>query len=416
MISSIMKSGLNLSRFGIQDFGSLHHDIKKATESVMSTTGEVSSIAFAAHLLDLIEAETEDGLDEYLSYLLKEYDIDTDSLLKNVEAYSRDKNSTNLGLIGNSSEPRWIELFRRLNATPGGTHRLIKLRERIKTLLNDGREHLKTLDAGLLKLFKYWFNSSFLVLEKIDWSTPANVLEKIIEYEAVHEINSWDDLRARLAPNDRQCFAFFHPLIPEDPLIFVEVALTNGIPESIESVIKIDRDEIEYNKINTAVFYSISNCQDGLAGISFGNFLIKKVAHKLKQEISEIDKFVTLSPVPGLMRWMENHAPVTYENCINKINDDENLLKKTFLYLTESNRGDNLPNDPVARFHLGNGAILHKINLHGDQSKKGMAQSHGVMINYLYDLDIVEKNHELFFKNKEVVLSGEMKSLKKKYS
>ena len=416
MISSIMKSGLNLSRFGIQDFGSLHQDIKKATESVMSTTGEVSSIAFAGHLLDLIEAETEDGLDEYLSYLLKEYDIDTDSLLKNVEAYSRDKNSTNLGLIGNSSEPRWIELFRRLNATPGGTHRLIKLRERIKTLLNDGREHLKTLDAGLLKLFKYWFNSSFLVLEKIDWSTPANVLEKIIEYEAVHEINSWDDLRARLAPNDRQCFAFFHPLIPEDPLIFVEVALTNGIPESIESVIKIDRDEIEYNKINTAVFYSISNCQDGLAGISFGNFLIKKVAHKLKLEISEIDKFVTLSPVPGLMRWMENHAPVTYENCINKINDDENLLKKTFLYLTESNREDNLPNDPVARFHLGNGAILHKINLHGDQSKKGMAQSHGVMINYLYDLDIVEKNHELFFKNKEVVLSGEMKSLKKKYS
>ena len=416
MISSIMKSGLNLSRFGIQDFGSLHQDIKKATESVMSTTGEVSSIAFAGHLLDLIEAETEDGLDEYLSYLLKEYDIDTDSLLKNVEAYSRDKNSTNLGLIGNSSEPRWIELFRRLNATPGGTHRLIKLRERIKTLLNDGREHLKTLDAGLLKLFKYWFNSSFLVLEKIDWSTPANVLEKIIEYEAVHEINSWDDLRARLAPNDRQCFAFFHTLIPEDPLIFVEVALTNGIPESIESVIKIDRDEIEYNKINTAVFYSISNCQDGLAGISFGNFLIKKVAHKLKQEISEIDKFVTLSPVPGLMRWMENHAPVTYENCINKINDDENLLKKTFLYLTESNREDNLPNDPVARFHLGNGAILHKINLHGDQSKKGMAQSHGVMINYLYDLDIVEKNHELFFKNKEVVLSGEMKSLKKKYS
>ena len=416
MISSIMKSGLNLSRFGIQDFGSLHQDIKKATESVMSTTGEVSSIAFAGHLLDLIEAETVDGLDEYLSYLLKEYDIDTDSLLENVEAYSRDKNSKNLGLIGNSSEPRWIELFRRLNATPGGTHRLIKLRERIKTLLNDGREHLKTLDAGLLKLFKYWFNSSFLVLEKIDWSTPANVLEKIIEYEAVHEINSWDDLRARLAPNDRQCFAFFHPLIPEDPLIFVEVALTNGIPESIESVIKIDRDEIEYNKINTAVFYSISNCQDGLAGISFGNFLIKKVAHKLKQEISEIDKFVTLSPVPGLMRWMENHAPVTYENCINKINDDENLLKKTFLYLTESNREDNLPNDPVARFHLGNGAILHKINLHGDQSKKGMAQSHGIMINYLYDLDIVEKNHELFFKNKEVVLSGEMKSLKKKYS
>ena len=416
MISSIMKSGLNLGRFGVQDFGTLHQDIKKATDSVMSTTGEVSSIAFAGHLLDLIESETNDDLDEYLSYLLEAYDIDTESLLSNIEAYSKDKNDKNLGLIGTFSEPRWIELFRRLNATPGGTHRLIKLRERIKSLLKDGKVHLKSLDAGLLKLFKYWFNSSFLVLEKIDWSTPANVLEKIIEYEAVHEINSWDDLRARLAPNDRQCFAFFHPLIPEDPLIFVEVALTNQIPESIESVIKIDRDEIEYKQINTAVFYSISNCQDGLAGISFGNFLIKKVAHKLKQEISTLDKFVTLSPVPGLMRWMENKAPVTYENCINKIDDDENLLKKTFLYLTESNREDNLPNDPVARFHLGNGAILHKINLNGDPSKKGMAQSHGIMINYLYDLDIVEKNHELFFKNKEVVLSGELKSLKKKYS
>ena len=416
MISSIMKSGLNLGRFGIKDFGTLHQDIKKATDSVMSTTGEVSSIAFAGHLLDLIESETNDDLDEYLSYLLEAYDIDTESLLRNIEAYSKDKNDKNLGLIGTFSEPRWIELFRRLNATPGGTHRLIKLRERIKSLLKDGKVHLKSLDAGLLKLFKYWFNSSFLVLEKIDWSTPANVLEKIIEYEAVHEINSWDDLRARLAPNDRQCFAFFHPLIPEDPLIFVEVALTNQIPESIESVIKIDRDEIEYKQINTAVFYSISNCQDGLAGISFGNFLIKKVAHKLKQEISTLDKFVTLSPVPGLMRWMENKAPVTYENCINKIDDDENLLKKTFLYLTESNREDNLPNDPVARFHLGNGAILHKINLNGDPSEKGMAQSHGIMINYLYDLDIVEKNHELFFKNKEVVLSGELKSLKKKYS
>jgi malonyl-CoA decarboxylase len=416
MISSIMKSGLNLGRFGVQDFGTLHQDIKKATDSVMSTTGEVSSIAFAGHLLDLIESETNDDLDEYLSYLLEAYDIDTESLLRNIEAYSKDKNDKNLGLIGTFSEPRWIELFRRLNATPGGTHRLIKLRERIKSLLKDGKVHLKSLDAGLLKLFKYWFNSSFLVLEKIDWSTPANVLEKIIEYEAVHEINSWDDLRARLAPNDRQCFAFFHPLIPEDPLIFVEVALTNQIPESIESVIKIDRDEIEYKQINTAVFYSISNCQDGLAGISFGNFLIKKVAHKLKQEISTLDKFVTLSPVPGLMRWMENKAPVTYENCINKIDDDENLLKKTFLYLTESNREDNLPNDPVARFHLGNGAILYKINLNGDPSEKGMAQSHGIMINYLYDLDIVEKNHELFFKNKEVVLSGELKSLKKKYS
>ncbi|MDA9033058.1 malonyl-CoA decarboxylase [Gammaproteobacteria bacterium] len=416
MISSIMKNGLSLGRFGTREFGSLHQDIKKATESVMSTTGEVSSIAFAGHLLDLIEAQNNEDLDIFLTYLMEEYDINTDSLLKNVEAYSKERNNKNLGLIGSFSEPGWVELFRRLNATPGGTHRLIKLRERIKLLLRDGSPHLKALDDGLLKLFRYWFNSSFLVLEKIDWSTPANVLEKIIEYEAVHEINSWNDLRARLAPSDRQCFAFFHPLIPEDPLIFVEVALTNEIPTSIEKVIKINREEVEYNKINTAVFYSISNCQDGLAGISFGNFLIKKVAYRLKQEIPGLNKFVTLSPVPGLMRWMEKNAPLTFENCLNKIDDEENLLKKTFVYLTESNREDNLPNDPVARFHLGNGAILHKINLNADSSQKGLTQSNGVMVNYLYDLDVVEKNHELFFKNKEVILSGKIKSLKKKYS
>ena len=255
MISSIMKNGLNLTRFGTQEFGIFHKDIKKATKSVMSSTGEVSSMAFSGHLLDLIEAQNNEDLDIFLTYLMEEYDINTDSLLKNVEAYSKDRNNKNLVLIGGFSEPGWIELFRRLNATPGGTHRLIKLRERIKLLLRDSSPHLKALDDGLLKLFRYWFNSSFLVLEKIDWSTPANVLEKIIEYEAVHEINSWNDLRARLAPNDRQCFAFFHPLIPEDPLIFVEVALTNEIPTSIEKVIKINREEVEYNKINTAVFY-----------------------------------------------------------------------------------------------------------------------------------------------------------------
>ena len=245
MIASIMKNGLSLGRFGTREFGSLHQDIKKATESVMSTTGEVSSIAFAGHLLDLIESQNNEDLDIFLTYLMEEYDINTDSLLKNVEAYSKDRNNKNLGLIGSFSEPGWVELFRRLNATPGGTHILIKLRERIKLLLRDSSPHLKALDDGLLKLFRYWFNSSFLVLEKIDWSTPANVLEKIIEYEAVHEINSWNDLRARLAPSDRQCFAFFHPLIPEDPLIFVEVALTNEIPTSIEKVIKINREEVE---------------------------------------------------------------------------------------------------------------------------------------------------------------------------
>jgi malonyl-CoA decarboxylase len=416
MISSIMKNGLSLTGFRSHNFGELHKDINKAADSVMSSSGEVSSIVFAEHLLHLINDQTDEELLVFLNYLLTEYDIDTESLLENVQAYQSERNQDNLTLISSSSEPKWIELFRRLNAAPAGTHKLIKLREKIKYLLTKGNLELESLDKGLLRLFKYWFNPSFLVLEKIDWSTPANVLEKIIEYEAVHEINSWDDLRARLAPSDRQCFAFFHPLIPEDPLIFVEVALTNKIPETIAEVIRIERDEIENDQINTAVFYSISNCQNGLSGISFGNFLIKKVAHKLRQEIDGLDNFLTLSPLPGLMRWLENNAPLAYERCKNKTIEDNDLIQKTIKYLTESNRNDGLPNDPVARFHLGNGAILKQININGDLSKKGLDQSNGVMVNYLYDLDTVERNHELFVQTKEVLLSNELKSFKKKYS
>ena len=416
MISSIMKNGLSLTGFRSHNFGELHKDINKAADSVMSSSGEVSSIVFAEHLLHLINDQTDEELIVFLNYLLTEYDIDTESLLENVKAYQSEKNQDNLNLISSSSEPKWIELFRRLNAAPAGTHKLIKLREKIKYLLTMGNLELESLDKGLLRLFKYWFNPSFLVLEKIDWSTPANVLEKIIEYEAVHEINSWDDLRARLAPSDRQCFAFFHPLIPEDPLIFVEVALTNKIPETIAEVIRIERDEIENDQINTAVFYSISNCQNGLSGISFGNFLIKKVAHKLRQEIDGLDNFLTLSPLPGLMRWLENNAPLAYERCKNKTIEDNDLIQKTIKYLTESNRNDGLPNDPVARFHLGNGAILKQININGDLSNKGLDQSNGVMVNYLYDLDTVERNHELFVQTKEVLLSNELKSFKKKYS
>ena len=416
MISSIVENGLSLSRFRAQGFGTLHKDINQATESVMYTSGEVSSIAFAEHLLDLIENKSTEDLVIYLEHLLDKYDVNTDDVVEAAEEYSTNKNQKNLQGLSKAAEPKWIELFRRLNATPNGTHRLIELREKIRLIQKQNNNRLKPLDAGLLKLFKYWFNPSFLVLEKIDWSTPANILEKIIEYEAVHEINSWKDLRSRLAPNDRQCFAFFHPLVPEDPLIFVEVALTKEIPTSIQDIIKIDREETNIDEINTAVFYSISNCQDGLSGISFGNFLIKKVAHKLKQEIQGLKTFVTLSPVPGLMRWMENNAPLVYESCLNNVQDDESLIKKTVKYLIESNREDQLPNDPVARFHLGNGAILHKINLNADLSAKGMKQSNGIMINYLYDLTTVEKNHEQFFKNKEVILSNEIKSLKKKYS
>tara|TARA_Y100000817_G_scaffold138734_1_gene108838 strand:+ start:210 stop:1439 length:1230 start_codon:yes stop_codon:yes gene_type:complete len=407
-----MKGTRRLNRFRSKGFGKLHNNINKAVDSVMSTSGEVSSLVFAEHLLNLIEDLDDNGLKKFLKDLLKNYDIDTKVLLKDVKNYSSNKNTENFERIRISSEPGWIELFRRLNSSSNGTYRLVKLRERIRSL-ND--EDLKTFDLRLLKLFKYWFNPSFLVLEKIDWETPANILEKIIEYEAVHEINSWDDLRARLAPIDRQCFAFFHPLIPNDPLIFVEVALTTGIPKSIQKIINLDRQEIEIEDANTAIFYSISNCHNGLLGISFGNFLIKQVASNLKRELPDLNQFTTFSPLPGFMKWMEEYSPISFERCTDRNCSEDELTKNAIKYLTHSVRDDGMPNDPVSRFHIGNGASLERINLNADTSEKGMTQSYGVMANYLYDLDVVEENHEIFFKNKVVPVSSEIESLKKKH-
>ena len=412
IITSVMKGTRRLNRFRSKGFGKLHNNINKAVDSVMSTSGEVSSLVFAEHLLNLIEDLDDNGLKKFLKDLLKNYDIDTKVLLRDVKNYSSNKNTENFEKIRISSEPGWIELFRRLNSSSNGTYRLVKLRERIRSL-ND--EDLKTFDLRLLKLFKYWFNPSFLVLEKIDWETPANILEKIIEYEAVHEINSWDDLRARLAPIDRQCFAFFHPLIPNDPLIFVEVALTTGIPKSIQKIINLDRQEIEIEDANTAIFYSISNCHNGLLGISFGNFLIKQVASNLKRELPDLNQFMTLSPLPGFMKWMEEYSPISFERCTDKNCSEDELTKNAIKYLTHSERDDGMPNDPVSRFHIGNGASLERINLNADTSEKGMTQSYGVMANYLYDLDVVEENHEIFFKNKVVPVSSEIESLKKKH-
>ena len=412
ILTSVMKGTRRLNRFRSKSFGKLNNNINKAVDSVMSTSGEVSSLVYAEHLLNLIENQDDNGLKKFFKALLKNYDIDTKTLLKDIKDYSSNKNEENFEKVRISSEPGWIELFRRLNSTSNGTYRLVKLRERIRSL-NDG--DLKALDSGLLKLFKYWFNPSFLVLEKIDWETPANILEKIIEYEAVHEINSWDDLRARLAPKDRQCFAFFHPLIPNDPLIFVEVALTTGIPKSIQKIINLDRQEIEIEDANTAIFYSISNCHNGLLGISFGNFLIKKVANNLKRELPDLNQFMTLSPLPGFMKWMEEYSPISFERCSDKNCSEDELTKNAIKYLTHSERADGMPNDPVSRFHIGNGASLERINLNADISEKGMTQSYGVMANYLYDLNVVEENHEIFFKNKVVPVSNEIESLKKRY-
>ena len=407
LLSSITKrSLLKSSYFRSKDFGVLHQDINKALDSVMSKSGEISSLVFAEHLSNLIEELNDEEFIKFFDAVLKKYDIDSQALLKATNEYTKNKTQNNLEIISQLSEPRWRELFRRLNTISEGTLKLVRLRERIRSLKKES-PNLQFFDRSLLILFKYWFNPSFLVLENIDWTTPANILEKIIAYEAVHEINSWDDLRARLEPKDRKCFAFFHPLMPNEPLIFVEVALTNNMPESISDIIKIDRSIILDEDINTAVFYSISNCQEGLSGISFGNFLIKNVANKLKQENDGLKKFVTLSPAPGFAKWLKDQS-------VDEDVNEDILFKQALSYLTDSDQEDGLPNDPVAKFHLGNGAILERINLNADLSTKGLNQSKGIMINYSYNLDTLEENHELFFKTKEVKQSDGIKTLRKK--
>ena len=407
IISSIKSSPLRSRYFRSKDFGLLDKDINKAVESVMSKSGEVSSLVYAEHLSSLIEGLDDKQFIDFFSTLLEKYDIDSNSLSKASKEYSINKTQMNLEAITRSSEPQWVELFRRLNTISEGTLKLVKLRERIRSLEKDNPE-LAFFDVALLNLFKHWFNPSFLVLKRVDWSTPASILEKIIAYEAVHEINSWGDLRARLEPEDRRCFAFFHPLIPNEPLIFVEVALTDNMPKTIDEVIKIDRSITDHEDINTAVFYSISSCQDGLSGISFGNFLIKAVAHKLKQKNEGLERFVTLSPAPNFAKWLKGKFA-------DEDIDGDNLIKQALIYLLHTDREDEFPNDPVARFHLGNGATLERINLNADLSIKGIYQSKGMMVNYLYDLDSLEKNHELFFKTKIVQQSDRIKSLIKKF-
>ena len=360
------------------------------------------------------EQLNEKELIKFFKLIRDNFEITSEELFRATEKYKLEKNSENLIQLMKVSEPKRREIFRRCNGISRGTIRLVNLRKRLLTLLNKNPQ-LKAVDYDLVYLFKNWFNRGFLILRPINWETPAHILEKIIAYEAVHEINSWDELRSRLAPKDRRCFAFFHPAMQDEPIIFVEVALMKDVPSKIEDVLKEKRDIFEPEETSVAVFYSISNCQKGLAGISFGNFLIKQVANDLNLEFKNLNKFITLSPVPGLRKWISNKYP-KFDINLEKFKKPEQFLKvhETMMgyignYFLNSDRSDKMPNDPVARFHLGNGASLEQINYLGDNSLNGIKLSAGLMVNYLYDLDKVEQNHEQFISEKKINISKSAK-------
>jgi malonyl-CoA decarboxylase len=325
--------------------------------------------------------------------------------------------------LAQAADPPRQELLRRMNMAPGGTAALVAMRKEIAGNLRD-EPVLKLLDRDLKHLFASWFNRGFLELRRIDWQSPAAVLEKLIAYEAVHEIHGWDDLRRRLAP-DRRCFAFFHPALPDDPLIFVEVALVRGLAGAVQPLLVADTDnEAARNRASladTAIFYSISNCQDGLRGISFGNFLIKQVVEELKSELPHLTRFSTLSPVPGFRRWLAKRAAATNDpEAVLLSHLDADTLQSEAMrplimrfcatYLTRRASAQE-PADPVARFHLGNGARLERINWLGNTDPRGVRESFGVMVNYLYDLETIESNHEAFVHDGAVVRSAEVDAL-----
>ena len=393
-------------------------------DKLMGSVGEVSGIVTARQVLDRYAALNSDEQLAFFHHLEQNFNADENHIKSAYANYVSEPSSSTLSDLSKAAEPLRQELFRRLNQTPGATHDLVAMR---CNLLGFLKKHpvLSAVDEDFQRLFTSWFGRGFLQLQTIDWSTSAAILERIIRYEAVHAIKDWDDLRNRIAPPNRRCFAFFHPALIDEPLIFVEVALTHGVPNSIDAILnEPETDTDSKDNLDTAVFYSISNCQPGLNNISFGNLLIKQVVQELQAEFPSIKTFVTLSPVPGFNHWLEadDSANTAELDALKKEvaglsladaadeTQQENIRKLVLNYLVLS-KSKNKPRDPVARFHLGNGATLHEVNTGADLSENGMKQSRSVMVNYLYDLSNIESNHEQFALEGTVNFHPKLKSL-----
>lgn len=372
--------------------------------ALVGSAGETSGLALAREILTRF-AELDDANKlVFFQDIASTMNIDPEAVRTTLDEYERSPSKASYRAFAEAAEPARQEFVRRLNRVPGATGALVKMRADLLRLGGEEAE-LQALDLDFRHLFASWFNRGFLVLRPINWESPAHILEKITAYEAVHAIGSWDDLRRRLEPADRRCFAFFHPSMPDEPLIFVEVALTKGIPGSVQALLAEDRDAMAAAEADTAVFYSISNCQAGLASISFGNSLIKQVASDLSAELSGLNTFVTLSPIPGLTRWLKQ-VDLSWNS-----DEPENMRALAAHYLLNAKSRGGLPFDPVARFHLGNGAIVHAVHADADVSDKGRAQSGGAMVNYLYDLSKVAQNHENFATTREVVATSDVQAM-----
>jgi malonyl-CoA decarboxylase len=430
LLTSISERGRTLlRRAGSSDTKQTASDLIELCEALLSGRGEASATAMAREVLDRYHDLDAAHRISFFETLARGYGPDQEKLQQAIDTWRAAPTEDRASDLHFASEPRRQELFRRLNRAPGATSELVAMRADLLDA-KAGHKDLAALDRDVVHLLSSWFNRGFLVLRRIDWSTPAIILEKVIRYEAVHEIHDWNDLRRRIDPVDRRCYAFFHPAMVDEPLIFVEVALTEAIPGAIAPLLAVDRQPVAIERARTAVFYSISNCQRGLGGISFGNFLIKQVVEELRRELPKLENFVTLSPVPGFMQWLKQapDLPVSDEErpLLEHLQnpgwvDDSELtaqlravlepLAAHYFLKAKTSKGRLI--DSVARFHLGNGARLERIDWLGDLSPKGLRESAGIMVNYLYRLDDIEKNHEAYANQGEIAASSAVKRLLK---
>jgi malonyl-CoA decarboxylase len=401
-------------------------------EALLSGRGEASGVALAQEILALYAELTTGPRIAFFETLATTFGPDRARIDRAIAAWREAPSDATAADLHVASEPRRLELFRRLNLAPNGTRALVRMREQLLDAMDHRRNELAVIDNDFVHLFSSWFNRGFLVLRRIDWSTSAAILEKIIRYEAVHEIKDWEDLRRRIDPPDRRCYAFFHPALVDEPLIFVEVALMREVAAAIGPILSDKREPVEPQRATTAVFYSITNCQRGLAGVSFGHFLIKQVVEEVSREMPRVGTFVTLSPAPNFAGWLNRERKNTGSDALDDHDrealaalDDPNwwrapelaeevrepLLRAAAWYYMRARNSRGLPVDSVARFHLGNGARLERLDFLADASERALNQSYGLMVNYLYDLDYIERNHEAFAQQRAIVASSAVSRL-----
>jgi len=401
------------------------HDLTALCHGLLSERGEVSGVLLATQAQQAYESLDVPLRHAFFDVLVKEFSPDPEAVGRCGDAYRADPSAANLAELQRVVEPPRQELFRRLNMAPGSTRMLVNMR---RDVLDETRAHPQwtAIAADLEHLLASWFNRGFLSLQRIDWTTPANILEKLIQFEAVHAIQGWSDLQRRLQA-DRRCYGFFHPALPGEPIIFIEVALTHGMSAQVQPLVDPLSPISDPSEADTAIFYSITNCQAGLRGVPFGSFLIKRVAEDLAAEFPRLRKFATLSPIPGFRSWLKQVSGNPRVAAIlaklegttwrdDKARTDElgeELEPLCAYYLTHAKNGRE-PLDPVARFHLRNGARLERMNWLGDTSALGMERSAGWMVNYVYRLDDVERNHELYTKQYKVIASHHIDWLAKR--